>query len=465
MLCLPIHKCVNLFYTFVYHSNLLKIILQGVISIITYLESFKSLYHKAFYKFVLSVLSLPLFLYAVIKFFFSAKRKNFYANNSEISEIEQALHQKYKYLSQQKSSTQIHKEALKIFKTQSSNTNSKNIEQAHFSTYFENVLFHKFIIIKVILALPMFILLTIYLQPLVRYIFERIVMAVIVIIGVIVSVFSILGQNATKAQIHQFNVLHHLNEPYFIQLWDTIKGVFTFDLGTTYKGNDVVTKAVGERIPITIIVAVLALIVALIIAIPIGIISAMKRNSWLDITLMIIALIGLSIPSFWQGLLFILAFSLKLDILPPSYMPEHPISLILPVLVIGTSIAASITRMTRSSVLEVMRSDYVLTAYAKGLSTTQVVIKHILKNAIIPIVTLVGLLVAELLGGSAVTEQVFNINGIGRYIVQKQLIPDIPAVMGGVVYISIVISLANLIIDIFYALIDPKLRSEINERK
>ena len=104
---------------------------------------------------------------------------------------------------------------------------------------------------------------------------------------------------------------------------------------------------------------------ALIIAIPIGIISAMKRNSWLDITLMIIALIGLSIPSFWQGLLFILAFSLKLDILPPSYMPEHPISLILPVLVIGTSIAASITRMTRSSVLEVMRSDYVLTAYAK----------------------------------------------------------------------------------------------------
>lgn len=458
MLCLPIHKCVNLFYTFVYHSNLLKIILQGVIIIITYLESFKSLYHKAFYKFVLSVLSLPIFLYAVIKFFFSAKRKNFYANNSEISEIERALHQKYKYLSQQKSSTQIHKEALKIFKAQSSNTSSKNIEQAHFSTYFENLLFHKFIMIKVILALPMFILLTIYLQPLVRYIFERIVMAVIVIIGVIVSVFtilyfspldaaySILGQNATKAQIHQFNVLHHLNEPYFIQLWDTIKGVFTFDLGTTYKGNEVVTKAVGERIPITIIVAVLALIVALIIAIPIGIISAMKRNSWLDITLMIIALIGLSIPSFWQGLLFILAFSLKLDILPPSYMPEHPISLILPV-------------------LEVMRSDYVLTAYAKGLSTTQVVIKHILKNAIIPIVTLVGLLVAELLGGSAVTEQVFNINGIGRYIVQKQLIPDIPAVMGGVVYISIVISLANLIIDIFYALIDPKLRSEINERK
>ena len=124
--------------------------------------------------------------------------------------------------------------------------------------------------------------------------------------------YSILGQNATKAQIHQFNVLHHLNEPYFIQLWDTIKGVFTFDLGTTYKGNDVVTKAVGERIPITIIVAVLALIVALIIAIPIGIISAMKRNSWLDITLMIIALIGFVYSKFLARV--IIHFSVLIEI-------------------------------------------------------------------------------------------------------------------------------------------------------
>lgn len=121
--------------------------------------------------------------------------------------------------------------------------------------------------------------------------------------------------------------------------------------------------------------------------------------------------------------------------------------------------------MTRSSVLEVMRNDYIMTAYAKGLSTTQVVIRHILKNAIIPIITLIGVLIAELLGGSAVTEQVFNINGIGRYIVQKQFIPDIPAVMGGVVYISLVISLVNLAIDIFYACVDPKLREEIKERE
>lgn len=146
-------------------------------------------------------------------------------------------------------------------------------------------------------------------------------------------------------------------------------------------------------------------------------------------------------------------------------MPNNPLTLILPVIVVGTAVAASITRMTRSSVLEVMRNDYVMTAYAKGLSSRQVITRHILKNAIIPIITLIGLLVADLLGGAAVTEQVFNINGIGRYIVQKQFIPDIPAIMGGVVYISIVISLANLAIDIFYAIVDPKIRSEIKERE
>ncbi|MBO1198894.1 ABC transporter permease [Staphylococcus simiae] len=423
------------------------------------------------------LLSLPVWLYTVVKYLFIGRQHRVQLNNSEISEIEYALQQKYQYLNKQQSRAMIRKEAQKIFEQQHRQQMKDEDNATNFAAYYQYTLFHHAIIIKCILALPLFIVLTFYINPIVRYIFERIMMAIIVIIGVIISVFtilyfspldaaySVLGQNATAEQIKQFNTLHHLNEPYIVQLWDAIKGVFTFDLGTTYKGNEVVTQAVGDRIPITIIMTLIALFIALIIAIPIGIVSAIKRNSWLDIVLMTIALIGLSIPSFWQGLLFILAFSLKLDIFPPSYIPENPLSLILPVLVIGTSVAASITRMTRSSVLEVMRSDYIMTAYAKGLSTSQVVLKHILKNAIIPIITLIGLLVAELLGGSAVTEQVFNINGIGRYIVQKQLVPDIPAVMGGVVYISIVISLANLVIDIFYTLVDPKLRSELRERK
>ncbi|SUM45075.1 Oligopeptide transport system permease protein [Staphylococcus petrasii] len=440
-----------------------------------YQKPFKSLYSKWFYRVLFSILSLPIFLYACIKYLFVNDKKTTLGQIHELTELENALEKKYTFLNQPKSKSALQKEARAIYNHRNRYNNQKTTKD--FTSFFTDILFGKYPIIKIIFAFPLFIVLSFYLNPIVRYIFERIIMTIVVMVGVVIVVFtilyfspmdaaySILGPDATKDQIHQFNEQHHLNSPYLVQLWEAIKGVFTFNLGTTYKGNDIVTQAIGARIPITLLIAVIALLIAILIAIPIGIISALKRNTWLDITLMIIALIGLSIPNFWQGLLFILAFSLKLDIFPPSYIPENPLSLILPVLVIGTAMAASITRMTRSSVLEVMRNDYVMTAYAKGLSTTQVVIRHIFKNAIIPIITLIGLLVAELLGGSAVTEQVFNINGIGRYIVQKQFVPDIPAVMGGVVYISLVISLVNLAIDIFYAIVDPKLREEIKGRE
>ena len=439
-----------------------------------YRKVFLVLYNKELYKMIFSILSLPIFLYASLVYLLKHHQKTTLVQIQDEYKLEQALKKKYQFLNRRKSRSQLQKEARNIY--HSHHRRDNQYTTTDFPTLYTNILFGKFPIIKIILALPLFVVLSFYLNPIVRYIFERIIMTLVVIIGVVIVVFtilylspldaaySILGPNATKEQFAKFNELHHLNDPYLIQLWETIQGVFTFDLGTTFKGNEVVSDAVGSRIPITLTISVLALIVALVIAIPIGIISAFKRNSWIDITLMIIALIGLSIPNFWQGLLFILAFSLKLDILPPSYVPNDPLSLILPVLVIGTAIAASITRMTRSSVLEVMRNDYVMTAYAKGISKSQVVIKHILKNALIPIVTLIGILFVELLGGSAVTEQVFNINGIGRYIVQKQFVPDIPAVMGGVIYISIVISLINLVIDIFYVMIDPQLREEIKER-
>lgn len=440
-----------------------------------YRKPFKSLYSKWFYRIIFSLLSLPVFLYTWMIYILKKDKITTLNHINEIRRLEEALKKKYDFLNKSKSNVALQKEANHIYNQRNKFNNEKITND--FSSFYTQILFGKYPIIKIIFAFPLFIVLSFYLNPIVRYIFERIIMTLIVMIGVVIVVFtilylspmdaaySILGPDATKDQIHQFNDMHHLNSPYLVQLWEAIKGIFTFNLGMTYKGNEIVTHAVGARIPITLVIAFISLVIAILIAIPIGIISALKRNSWLDVTLMIIALIGLSIPNFWQGLLFILAFSLKLDILPPSYIPDQPISLILPVLVIGTAMAASITRMTRSSVLEVMRNDYIMTAYAKGLSTTQVVIRHILKNAIIPIITLIGLLIAELLGGSAVTEQVFNINGIGRYIVQKQFVPDIPAVMGGVVYISLVISLVNLAIDIFYACVDPKLREEIRERE
>lgn len=395
-----------------------------------YRKPFKSLYSKWFYRIIFSLLSLPVFLYAWMIYIFKKDKITTLNHINEIRRLEEALKKKYDFLNNPKSNVALQKEANHIYNQRNKFNNEKITND--FSSFYTQILFGNYPIIKIIFAFPLFIVLSFYLNPIVRYIFERIIMTLIVMIGVVIVVFtilylspmdaaySILGPDATKDQIHQFNDMHHLNSPYLVQLWESIKGIFTFNLGMTYKGNEIVTHAVGARIPITLVIAFIALVIAILIAIPIGIISALKRNSWLDVTLMIIALIGLSIPNFWQGLLFILAFSLQLDIFPPSYIPDQPISLILPVLVIGTAMAASITRMTRSSVLEVMRNDYIMTAYAKGLSTTQVVIRHILKNAIIPIITLIGLLIAELLGGSAVTEQVFNINGIGRYIVQKQ---------------------------------------------
>lgn len=209
--------------------------------------------------------------------------------------------------------------------------------------------------------------------------------------------------------------------------------------------------------------AVISLLLALIIALPIGIISAIKPNSWFDYTFMFIALIGLSIPNFWQGLIFILNFSIKLQWLPATFNPQSWLSIIMPTIVLGTGLTAAVARMTRSSTLEVIHEDYVMTARAKGLSERQVMLKHAVRNALIPIVTVVGLQFGAMLGGAAVTEKVFNISGLGSYIVDKQFIPDIPSIMGGVIYTAITISIINVAVDLLYAFIDPRVRSKMKQ--
>jgi peptide/nickel transport system permease protein len=200
-----------------------------------------------------------------------------------------------------------------------------------------------------------------------------------------------------------------------------------------------------------------------VIALPIGIISAIKPNSWFDYTFMFIALIGLSIPNFWQGLIFILNFSIKMQWLPATFNPQNWLSMIMPVIVLGTGLTAAVARMTRSSTLEVIHEDYVMTARAKGLSERQVMLKHALRNALIPIITVVGLQFGAMLGGAAVTEKVFNISGLGSYIVDKQFVPDIPSIMGGVIYTAITISIVNVVVDLFYAFIDPRVRSKMKQ--
>ncbi|MCC3357766.1 ABC transporter permease [Bacillus sp. REN16] len=350
----------------------------------------------------------------------------------------------------------------------------KNIKDSTYLQFFGECL-HKptFVWFSFIPGILMYLFLWIYSKMILRYIFERLVMTIFVIVSVAIFVFTILyfspsdpaanilGEAATMEQRAEFNHQYGLDQPYLVQLANAVKGIITFDLGFSYTGNEDIAASIANKFPITLIIAVFSLVMAIVLAIPIGIISAAKRNSIWDYSFMFIALIGLSIPNFWQGLVFILNFSIKWNLLPATYSPGDWLSVIMPVIVLGTGLTASIARMTRSSILEVINEDYIVTAKAKGLSPRKILIQHALRNAMIPIITVMGLQFGGMLGGAAVTEKVFNISGLGSYIVDKQFVPDIPSILGGVVYIAITISLVNLVVDIIYALLNPRIRSQM----
>ncbi|HLR65847.1 MAG TPA: ABC transporter permease [Virgibacillus sp.] len=353
---------------------------------------------------------------------------------------------------------------------------SEKVTEENYTTFFSECLKKRwFIVVSFIPGILMYAFLWVYPRSMIRYVAERLVQTFFVIISVTVFVFTILhfspsdpaanilGEAATMEQREAFNHQYGLDQPYLVQLWDAVKGILTFDLGASYEGNENVIDSITNKFPITLIIAFWSLLMSIAIAIPVGIISAAKRNSFWDYSFMFIALIGLSIPSFWQGLLFILNFSIEWNLLPATYSPGDWLSIIMPVVVLGTGLTASVARMTRSSILEVVSEDYIVTAKSKGLLQTSVFVNHALRNAMIPIITVIGLQFGGMLGGAAVTEKVFNISGLGSYIVDKQFVPDIPAVLGGVVYIAIVISLVNLLVDILYAFIDPRIRSEMKK--
>ncbi|GAF18105.1 glutathione transporter, permease component [Bacillus sp. JCM 19046] len=329
--------------------------------------------------------------------------------------------------------------------------------------------------IGLLTALPMYILLVIYANPYIKYIAERLLMMIYVVFGVTALVFTILylspfdpatnllGEQASRDQIDAFNRVYGLDQSYLTQLWQAIQGIVTFDLGQSYEGNQDVVQTIFRRFPVTLQLTLLSLFLAIVIAVPAGIYAAVKRNSFYDQFFMFIALIGLSIPSFWLGLVMILQFSIQFGWLPATYSSTNALSLLMPAIVLGTSLTAAVARMTRSSTLEVVQEDYILLAKAKGLSGWSVVVKHALPNALIPVVTIIGLQFGGMLGGAAVVEKVFNISGLGSYIVDKQFIPDIPAVLGGVIYIAIVISIINLLVDLLYAFLDPRIRSKMKD--
>ena len=256
-----------------------------------------------------------------------------------------------------------------------------------------------------------------------------------------------------------------IDEPFVVRYLDYLKGVvFEGDLGTSYTTKRPVVDEILERFPATIMLAGMSALLASIIGIVAGIISATRQYSLFDNISTAISLVGVSMPIFWQGLMLILLFSVWLGWLPASGIND-PKSWILPVITLGSNNAASIMRMTRSSMLEVIRQDYIRTARAKGQVERVVIWKHALKNALIPVITTIGLTFGKMLGGAVLTESIFSIAGIGKLMVDAIKLRNTPVVQGGVIFIAFSLSLVNLLIDILYAFIDPRIRSQYMKGK
>lgn len=309
-----------------------------------------------------------------------------------------------------------------------------------------------------------------------RYIFKRLIMIIPVLVGVTLVVFmilslapgdpvvSILGDKASAEDIIAMRETLGLNDSLWVQYIRYLGNLLKGDFGISYKNQLPVMDLILSRFPNTLYIATGAILFSLILGIPIGIISAKKQYSVLDNVSMVGALIGVSMPVFWMGMILVLVFSLKLKILPSSGMGSGFIpllkSLVLPVVALGSYSLAMIARMTRSSMLEVIRQDYISTARSKGISERQVTYRHMLKNALIPIITSVGLQFGTLMGGSIMTETVFSWPGLGRLMVESIKSRDIPIVMGSVVFLSLVFSLVNLFVDLLYAFVDPQIKSQ-----
>jgi len=274
----------------------------------------------------------------------------------------------------------------------------------------------------------------------------------------------LLDPNMTPEDTERLREVYGLNRPayeqYFRWLWQVMQGNFGFSLGV----GRPVSELIGSALPATLILSGSALALALVVAIPLGIMAAVRRNSWLDQILTLVSFFGLSLPVFWYGLLLIIAFAVQLPWLPAGgmYTPGYEtfgdlvLHLILPTLALSTSIMAELVRYTRSAMLGVLRQDYVRTARSKGVAEWAVIYRHAFRTALIPIVTLLGMLIPRLVGGAAVTESVFSWPGLGRLAVSAAFNQDFPTIMGITLIISAVVVLSSLVVDLLYARLDPR---------
>ena len=304
----------------------------------------------------------------------------------------------------------------------------------------------------------------------IRYILKRIIQVIPVMIGVSFLVFflmsnaqgdavsTIAGADATVEQVEALREEMGLNDPMLVQygryMWNLVRG----DMGTSYISGRDVLQTYLSFLPRTVELAVAGVFLSVVISIPLGIISALKRGTVIDGGAMLFGLLGMSMPIFWLGLLLIIAFSLKLRWFP-SAGSEGLISLVLPAITVGITQAAVICRTTRSSMLDVLSQDYIRTAKAKGVSRRKVIMKHALRNALIPIITVTGTTLGTTLGGAVLTESVFSWPGVGRLIIDSINQRDTPLVMGCLILTTMLVSLTILLVDIIYAFVDPRIKA------
>lgn len=315
-----------------------------------------------------------------------------------------------------------------------------------------------------------------------KYILKRMLMLIPVILGVIFIVFFImslspvnpaeviLGDGATVESIAAKEEELGLNDPFLIRFGNYVSDLLHGDMGVGWRTEISVAEEIKQVLPNTLVLAFGSMIIAIAIGIPLGIFSAKHQNSVVDNLAMILALIGISMPLFWLGLLLVIVFSVNLHLFPSSGFDKASLmtmfkSAFLPVLTLATLPTAMITRMTRSSMLDVVRQDYIDTARAKGVKESIITRKHMLKNALIPIITIIGLQFGTQLSGAILTETVFSWPGIGRLTIESIKTKDQQTVLGCVVVISLMFSLVNLIVDILYAYVDPRIKAKYTKKK
>lgn len=273
-----------------------------------------------------------------------------------------------------------------------------------------------------------------------------------------------LGPQASVEAVEELRENLGLNDNIFVQFGRYLKGVVQGDLGKSYYYNQPVTKLISERFPNTLVLAIVSIIIGLLVGIPVGVVSATKQYSAFDYISMILALIGISVPIFWLAMMAVLLFSVNLGWLPSVGMGEGSFidivkHLILPSLCLATGPTATFARFTRSSMLDITKQDYIKTARAKGLKEKLVIWKHAFKNALPPIITIAGMQFSSLLSGAVLTETIFSWPGLGKLIVDAIQNRDYTLVQGSVVYIAFIYIIVNLIVDICYALLNPKVKA------